>query len=201
MEKISRTCASVTLRVRWPTCRRVLPSSGAGGGAFFSSVSIGRGLSPPEAGAGRSSRRARGDGERPREGEEEPLERLVLVLELVPLELEEPPLREELPLLDEDREAAMALGSHSGRPATKQIDCGGVCCQGSVAIEANEAIEGWLHQATVLLARCKLHECRHTPFKRARRKSTSPRAVKCGWRALASLHARIAWQAGYDADQ
>jgi hypothetical protein len=86
-------------------------------------VSIGRGLSPPEAGAGRSSRRARGDGERPREGEEEPLERLVLVLELVPLELEEPPLREELPLLDEDREAGMALGSYSGRPATKQIVC------------------------------------------------------------------------------
>lgn len=120
--KISRMCASLTLRVRWPTCRRVLvsppagPAGAAGAAAFFSaaSVSMGRGLSAgpsPLERRGGAAAAARREGERPREGEREPLEREVPLLELVPEELEEP-LELELPLAEEepeDREAGMVV--------------------------------------------------------------------------------------------
>lgn len=136
MPKISLMCASVTLRVRWPTCRRVGPSSpaaaaaagaeGAEGAAdllfSLSSVSMGLGLSlPPLArrlsSAGRAAsaerRRPRGEGLR-----ERPL--LLVPLLEVPLELEEPLEREELPLLDEEPElldAGMAALFSAGAPA------------------------------------------------------------------------------------
>lgn len=115
--KISRTCASVTLRDRWPTCSRLGPPSGAlasaagaapaGGAAAAlprSSVSMGAGLPASEGRRSGERRRPRG-GERDRDGlrlEVEPLDRLLL---LVPLEELEVPLEELEPLVElDDRE-------------------------------------------------------------------------------------------------
>lgn len=139
--KISRTCASVTLRVRWPTCSRVGPPSaaallslagaaaaGAAAALPHSSVSMAAGLSPSE-------RRRSGERRRPRGGERErlevePLDRLLLLL---PLDELEPPLEELEPLerlveLDDgERErAGMAAGPMTCGRAEER---GAVCCR------------------------------------------------------------------------
>lgn len=108
----------VTLRVRCPTCSRVLVSSPAGGAAaaaspaarFPSSASGARGFSElPPAAPLRSSRRRSGDRSRPREGEEvEPLEREASLLLLEVVEDDEPLEREDSLLLLE-RAIAAAL--------------------------------------------------------------------------------------------
>lgn len=145
-------------------------------------------MSPREGGADR----LRGDGERPREGGGEPLERLVLVLELVPLELEEPPLLDELPLLDED---GIALDSGRGRPANGGVEgkqCFGPTISGHGSVRGNRRTHE--AQRRGLLASDVPDERQTAPFTRCRRWPTSSGALNCRWGAIAPWSGRDALQ-------